>query len=149
MRIERSIELPETPERVWPLLTDWERQASWMLDVGDVEVLTQAREGVGVRLSARTRVLGIPAFTDLLTVTEWSPPRRLRIEHRGLVLGSGVWSLDPAPGGTRFTWREEVSLSVPLVGGLMLVGYRPVQRWLMGRALAAFRDHVVASVPPG
>jgi len=147
VRVERELVLPETPERVWAFLTDWERQASWMLDVDDVAILTPKREGVGVRLGARTRVFGIPAFTDLLEVTEWSPPRRLRVEHRRLVHGSGVWSLDPTPDGTRFTWTEEVSLPLPVIGELMLAAYRPIQRWLMGRAMSGFRDYVVASGP--
>jgi hypothetical protein len=145
VRVERSVVLPETPERAWVLLTDWERQASWMLDVDDIEVLTPAREGVGVRLAARTRVLGIPAFTDLLEVTGWSPPRRLRVEHLRLVHGSGIWTLDPTPDGTAFTWTEDVSLSIPVVGELMLAVYRPIQGWLISRALAAFRGYVIAS----
>ncbi len=147
MRVERAVVLPETPERAWALLTDWERQPSWMLDADRVEVLSSRREGVGVRLGVRTRVLGVPAFTDLLEIAEWSPPRRLRVEHRRFVRGSGVWSLEPAPYGATFTWLEEVRLPVPLLGELLLTCYRPVMRWLMGRTLDAFRRYVVASGP--
>jgi hypothetical protein len=92
-------------------------------------------------------VFGIPAFTDLLEVTEWSPPRRLVVEHRRFLRGAGVWSLEPTPDGTRFTWTEQVSLPLPVIGELMLALYRPVQRWLMGRAMRSFRDYVVASGP--
>ena len=139
--------LPERPERVWELLADWERQASWMPDVDDITILTPTREGVGVQLAARTRVFGIPAFTDMLEVTEWDPPTCLRVEHRRLVHGSGVWLLEPTPEGTRFEWTEEVSLPVPLLGEVMLACYRPIQRWLMGRAMRAFRDYVIAAGP--
>jgi hypothetical protein len=145
--VHREIVLPDTSERVWELLVDWERQASWMPDVDDVAVLTPMRDGMGVRLAARTRVFGIPAFTDMLEVTRWEPPTCLRVEHRRLVHGSGVWLLEPTPEGTRFEWTEEVSLPVPLVGELMLAWYRPVQRWLMGRSMRAFRAYVVAAGP--
>jgi Polyketide cyclase / dehydrase and lipid transport len=147
VRVQREIVLPETSERVWELLIDWERQATWMPDVDDIEILTPSRAGMGVRLAARTRVFGVPAFTDMLEVTEWVPATCLRIEHRRLVRGSGEWLLETVPGGTRFVWTEEVSLPVPLLGELLLVFYKPVQRWIMGRSMRAFRSYVVATGP--
>jgi uncharacterized protein YndB with AHSA1/START domain len=123
------------PERVWELLSDWEGQASWMPDVAWIKVLGLER-GLGAHLAVRTKVFGIPAATDGVTVTVWEPPRRLRIEHVGVVHGWGEWQLEPAPGGgTRFTWVEEFRMPPPLLGDLALWIYSPWQRFMLGRSI--------------
>lgn len=129
------------------MLTEWERQADWMLDADRVEVVSLTRAGVGVRLVVKTRLFGIPAFTEPMEVTGWDPPHRLEIRHGSLVAGTGVWTLDPAEGGTRFTWSEDVELRVPVIGDLAARAYGPVLRILMGRAQDALRRHILARGP--
>ena len=124
------------PVAVWSYLLDWERQAVWMRDAERVTVLSPNREGVGVTLAVRTRVLGIPLFTDCLEVIEWEPPRLLRLAHRRLVRGTGEWRLEPDPRGTRFAWTEDLSFPVPLIGEGLLLAYRPLMRRLMRRSLS-------------
>ena len=143
----REIVLPTTPEDAWSVLVDWERQAAWMLDADRIEVVSPHREGVGVRLEVRSRLFGIPAFTEPMEVTVWEPPRRLQIRHGSLVAGTGVWELDDAPGGTRFRWSEDVVLRVPLFGKLAARAYRPVMRMLMAHAQRSLRAHVIAVGP--
>ena len=77
-----------------------------MLDADRVEVVSAHREGLGVRLAVRTRLLGLPAFTEPMEVIGWEPPRRLVLRHGGLVAGEGTWTLTPEPGGTRFVWTR-------------------------------------------
>jgi hypothetical protein len=139
--------LPCPPEEAWAILLAWERQADWMLDADRVEVVSAEREGVGVRLAVRTRILGLPAFTEAMEVTGWEPPRRLVLRHGGLVAGEGTWTLTPEPGGTRFAWTEDVRLRAPVVGGAAAWLYAPVLRWLMRRAAAGLRGAVIASGP--
>ena len=147
MRVEREIVLPATADEAWSVLVDWERQADWMRDADRVEVLTPHREGVGVRLAARTRVFNVPALTELLEVVAWEPPRRLVIAHRRFVHGDGEWLLDDDPNGTRFTWIEDVSLSVPVAGELALRVYRPFLRVLMDRGMRDLRRRLIATGP--
>ena len=98
---------------------DWERQADWMLDADRVEVVSEQREGVGVRLAVKTRIAGVPAFTEPMEVTGWDPPRRLEIRHGSLVAGDGSCGRSSqVDGGTRFTWTEDIRLAVPVVGEL-------------------------------
>jgi carbon monoxide dehydrogenase subunit G len=146
MLVEREIVLPCSPEEAWAVLMDWERQADWMLDADSVRVVSAHREGVGVNLAVRTRVFGIPAFTEPMEVTGWDPPRELRIRHGGPVQGEGTWRLDPTDEGTRFVWVEDIRLRVPL-GELAARLYAPVMRVLMSRAMAGLRAHVIASGP--
>jgi uncharacterized protein YndB with AHSA1/START domain len=148
MRLELVIDLPASGDEVWEILTDWERQADWMLDADRVTVVGPQRTGVGVRLVVKTRLAGIPAFAEPMEVIGWEPPERLLIRHGGPVAGTGTWMLDPVPGGTtRFTWREDIQLRVPLVGELAARGYAPIMQWLMGRAQNGLRASIIAAGP--
>ncbi len=108
-----------------------------MRDADAVEVVTPHREGVGVRIAVRTRVLGIPAFTEVLEVVRWEPPHRMQLAHQRFVRGHGEWTLrrpeaeDPGSPRTLFTWTEELAIGVPVLGALALGAYRPVMSRLM------------------
>jgi uncharacterized protein YndB with AHSA1/START domain len=149
VRIERSITLPASPEEAWRVLVQWESQPRWMGDADRVEVVSAAREGVGVRLGVRTRILGVPAFTEPIEVTGWAPPARLEVRHGGPVAGSGAWTLEPVDGGSHLTWTEEARLAVPVLGEFAAWLYAPVLRWFMGRALRDLRRYVIALGPAG
>ena len=45
---ETTCDLAGLPDRVWELLTAWERQSEWMLEMSDVIVTSLVRDGVGV-----------------------------------------------------------------------------------------------------
>jgi carbon monoxide dehydrogenase subunit G len=145
--VEREIVLPVPLEEAWTVLLDWERQADWMPDADRVTVISEHRDGVGVRLAVRTRLFGVPAFTEPIEVVEWDPPRRLAIRHGSVVEGTGTWTLEPVEAGTRFRWREDVRLAVPVIGELAAAAYRPVMRMLMGRAMLGFRGYLIATGP--
>jgi uncharacterized protein YndB with AHSA1/START domain len=145
VRVSASTSVPEPPEDVWRFLLHWERQAEWMRDADAVRVVSAHREGLGVRIAVRTRVLGVPLFTEPLEVVAWEPPGMLRLAHRGRVRGHGTWALSPVPGGTRFTWTEELSLSTPVLGEAALLVYRPVMRRLMRGSLANLRAALTGS----
>jgi uncharacterized protein YndB with AHSA1/START domain len=139
VRIEERTTFRASPARMWEVLSDWERQPSWMPDVAWMRLLGPDRE-LGARVAVRTRVFGIPAATDLMTVTAWEPGRHLAIAHTGVVKGSGEWLLEPAPGGgTRFTWVEEFRMPPPMVGDLALWLYAPWQRWMLRRSVRNLR----------
>jgi uncharacterized protein YndB with AHSA1/START domain len=142
VRFEASTILPVPVERAWEALLRWEDQARWLKDADSVRVLTSAREGVGVLIAVKTRVLNVPLFTERLEVVEWDPPRRLTMAHRSFVRGVGTWELEPDPAGARFTWTEELSLPVPLLGELALLVYRPFMRYLMRGALEGLRRYM-------
>lgn len=116
-----------------------------MRDADRVDVLTPHREGLGVRLAVRTRVLNVPAFTEELEVTAWDPPRSLEVTHRSFVRGVGTWTFEPIDVGTRFAWSEDLALPIPLLGELALLVYRPFLGFLMRTALRGLRRAVIAS----
>jgi polyketide cyclase/dehydrase/lipid transport protein len=143
MRVERSIDLPCDAPAAWAILTGWEAQADWMRDADRVEVLSPHREGLGVRLAVKTRLFGIPAFTEPIEVTAWEPPSRLEIRHGGPLRGRGVWRLREAGvGAARFTWVEDVRLAIPVLGALAAAPYAPLLWILMGRGQRDLRDRI-------
>lgn len=144
MRVEAAALLPAEPEAVWDLLLRWEDQARWIKDADWVRVLTSRREGIGTRIAVRNRVLNVPLFTEELEAVVWEPPRRLGMAHRTFVRGVGTWTLSPEGAGTRLTWVEQVSLPVPLLGGLALLVYRPFMRRLMRDGLENLRALLLA-----
>jgi hypothetical protein len=143
-----AVETPLAVEvsRAWTALIDWERQAEWMRDADSVRVLSVAREGVGVRLAVRTRVLNVPMFTEILEVIEWEPPSRLVMAHRSFIRGTGEWTLEPDGVGSRFGWTERLSLPVPILGAVALRVYRPFMRHLMRTASSGFRESLTPRV---
>jgi hypothetical protein len=92
-----------------------------------------------MRLAVRTKVLGVPLVTDELHVTAWEPPRRMRIEHLGLVRGSGEWRLEPGLRGTAFRWTEDLTMPPPVLGTVALLLYSPILSWTFRRSIQNLR----------
>jgi uncharacterized protein YndB with AHSA1/START domain len=136
LEIEVPVDAPRTV--VWDVLTDWERQADWMLDAKAVHVLTPDREGPGVTIRVPTNLLGV-TVQDVIRVTRWEAPRLLEVVHLGRVItGTGAFELqdDPRTGGTVLTWWEEAE---PPLGTLGAWGARtlalPVLERIFRRSL--------------
>ena len=128
MRVDVSRKLTAAPDRVWSTIERWEEQSRWIRDAVWVRLLTRERTGAGARVEVMNRVLHVPLFTEQLEVVGWDPPRRMVIAHRSFVRGTGTWSLEPVDGSTMFTWTEELSLPIPILGELALLVYRPFLR---------------------
>jgi hypothetical protein len=133
---------------VWEVLSDWDRQAGWMPDVAWMR-LRGSERALGARLDVRTKVLGIPATTDVMEVTGWEPPRRMVVEHRGMVKGRGEWLLEPLAGGTRFTWVEDLTMPFGIAGEAALRAYAPVQRANMERSIRNLATLLRSGGPAG
>ena len=145
MRVDVSRKLTAAPDRVWSTIERWEEQSRWIRDAVWVRLLTRERTGAGARVEVMNRVLHVPLFTEQLEVVGWDPPRRMVMAHRSFVRGTGTWSLEPADGSTMFTWTEELSLPIPILGELALLVYRPFLRRLMRGSLANLQRLISAT----
>jgi carbon monoxide dehydrogenase subunit G len=138
MRSEERATFAARPERVWDVLADWRRYPEWMPDVAWVRAAGPDREA-GLVLLVRTKVFGIPAATDVVQVTRWEPPRLLAVRHGGIVRGPAEWVLQPEETGTRFTWREDLTMAPPVAGEIALRLYWPWQRRMFRRSIENLR----------
>ena len=136
MRLSERLVIEAPPERVWAVASDIPRGAEWMPDVAWIRP-AGGGPGVGARFEVKTRVLGVPATTDLIEVTAWEPPHRLAVRHLGWVKGSGEWRLRPSLDGRRtlLEWDEELRMPPPVLGELGLRVYAPVQRAMLRRSM--------------
>jgi carbon monoxide dehydrogenase subunit G len=140
-----SILIQAPPDHVWEVLADWRRYAEWMPDVAWVRLRGPERD-VGLELDVKTKVFGlVPLVTDRIRVTAWEPPRRMAVAHLGLVYGAAEWRLEPAEGGTRFWWREDVHMRPGRLGDLALTVYWPFQRMLFRRSMRNVRRRAEAN----
>lgn len=115
-RIEVSTHIEAPASAVWAVLSDWERQAQWMVDARSVRVTSPQHEGVGVTLRCRTNILGVVVNDDLV-VTEWEEESVIGVRHLGrLISGIGAWELTPTPYGTRLQWWEEADVPLGAFG---------------------------------
>lgn len=141
--------IPAPPEAVWETLADLEGQASWMADVLDLRVTSDCKEGVGATMTVASRLL-FKTVRETATVTAWDPPRSMAVRHSGDFGGAGIFTLEPAPGGTIFIWREELRPPFGPLGLLAFPLVRPHLVRLFARNSDRLRDAVLArtAAPP-
>jgi len=110
-RIKVSTVIAAPPGRVWEELRHIERHVDWMADAEAIRFTSRRREGRGTTFDCETRI-GPFHLVDHMEVTEWRTGRSMGVLHRGLVTGSGRFTLRRvarrgAP-ATRFTWSERL-----------------------------------------
>jgi uncharacterized protein YndB with AHSA1/START domain len=129
----QRIDVDAPPERVWALLTDWERQGEWML-LTDVRTVGGPAQRLHGRLAARTglplpggRRLGV---LDTMIITKWEPPRLVEVQHTGrIVRGRGTFEVRP---------RGEHSTVVCTEVWYLPYGYLGVAGWFLSRRFVAW-----------
>src|SRR5207342_774019 len=89
---------------VWATVEDISTHTEWMADAESIEFVTEQRRGVGTEFDCRTRV-GPLTTVDRMRVTEWEPGSVMGIEHRGVVTGTGRFTLRATSADlTEFCW---------------------------------------------
>ena len=136
--VVESVDVPASPQATFDAMTDWERQHEWMAFT-DVRPVTRDGRGDGAQIAGRTG-LGPLGFLDTMTITEWDPPRQVRVKHTGkLVRGTAAFSVTPRPDGTAtFTWSEQLDLPLGPVGAFGFALTRPLFLLFIRRSLDKF-----------
>jgi hypothetical protein len=133
IRVRTTLDAP--PEVVWADLAHLAGHVDWMHDAVAIRFLGGRTSGVGTRFECDTKV-GPLRLTDVMEITRWDPGRAMGVRHRGLVQGSGTFTLRRARGGrTRFTWTERLRFPWLLGGPVTAVAAKPVLRRVWKRNL--------------
>ena len=78
---------------------------------------------------------------DRIEVTHWEEHRRIAVDHRGIVRGTGEFRLEPiSENETRFTWEESLTFPWFVGGPVAAYGSRPVLTWIWKRNLEQLRS---------
>src|SRR3546814_20829850 len=98
--------LAAPPDAVWRDLEDLATHSEWMADAVAIRFLTDQRSGVGTTFECDTKV-GPIRLTDVMEITEWTPPKAMRVRHTGIVPGNGRCTLTKARGGRPQSTRKD------------------------------------------
>ena len=106
-RIEVSIDIDASPDRVWQVVEPIENHVDWMHDAVAIHFETDQTRGVGTSFLCDTKV-GPIKLVDRMEITEWEPGATMGVRHTGMVKGEGRFTLTPIDldRRTRFTWEE-------------------------------------------
>lgn len=132
-----GVNVSAPPEQVWAALTDWEGQGEWILAT-KVRQSSTMRMGLGTEIEAVTG-LGRLGVRDTMRVTEWDPPWRCTMQHTGrLIRGRGIFEVAARPGGSRFSWTEDLELPFGIIGRIGWTLVRPLIRWGLQHSVNRF-----------
>jgi len=148
-KVQATVEMHADVAAVFAAVVDLPSQDRWMLGTrlfalsGDTDV-----PQVGAKIAALTGVAGVGVL-DTMTVTVFDPPHRWETEHTGHAFkGVGTFLVEPAAGGTRVTWAEEIRLPLGLVGGFGWKAAKPLVRWGLAVSLRRLARGVLAGSLP-
>ena len=112
-----------------------------MHDALSIELLQDGPIGVGSKMRVPTQILFFRTV-DIMEVTEFDPPKRWTVLHRGLVTGEGTFLLEnsPSPGTTIVEWHERLAAPLGRLGRLGMTVMRPVLRRQFQANLERFRE---------
>jgi uncharacterized protein YndB with AHSA1/START domain len=137
MILERTIDLPGSPARVWTYLSEPEQVARWITELVSDEPTTPPPVGVGTqtRMKIREGSRVVEYTTEILV---FEPCRELAIEMRGGSLGAEPmrvsYSLTDLGGSTRLvyrsSWRPRGILLYLLFPLIVVMGRRNLRRSL-------------------
>jgi len=127
--IERTLEIKAPPEKVWAVLTDWDRLREWAKSVEKFEVTSNQRSGVGmtfheVGLVARWRYdahCEITEFAENKTFA-WHSTEFVESNIFGRpkgTKGEGSWKLKLTEAGTQLTYSAEYELPFSIFGKII------------------------------
>ena len=139
MKIHLCTTIGASVERVWRTVEDISTHTDWMADAESITFVSEQRSGVGTEFDCLTRV-GPLSTVDRMRITEWEPEAVMGIEHRGLVTGSGRFTLRASGAGlTEFCWDEDLHFPIWMGGAIGERGGRPVLMRIWRANLARLR----------
>jgi len=142
-----AVEIDRTPSEVWASLRDISSHVDWMADATEIRFVTDHTEGTGTTFECDTKV-GPIRLTDVMTITSWIDEAEMGVRHEGIVTGVGEFRLtEAAGGGTRFTWREDLSFPLWLGGPLGEVVAKPILTGIWKRNLGRLKSSLEGSSP--
>ena len=118
-RIVNSIEIKAPPEKVFSIVSEFERIPEWQSEFKKVRYTSKEKKKVGATLHATCEVGGFKPDIDL-TITEWSVNKRIAWQTTmGNASGSGTISLEPVGAATKYTEIIEYAMPYPILGKLI------------------------------
>jgi uncharacterized protein YndB with AHSA1/START domain len=127
MKVHKSIEIAEPPEKIWSFLVEPDKIMQWCITFKKFEYTGEQHSGVGATFYLEEKAGG-PLMKLNFKITEWIKNERVAFS---MISGNFVkgydqsWTIEATPSGSIFTFAEEVTLPYGVIGKMMgLVGQR-------------------------
>lgn len=117
-RIEKSIEIKASPEKVWPM-TDWDRTPEWYDTFKKVEYTSKEKNRVGSTVHIIGEVVGVKAEWDAETTELIENEKKSWRSTGGNFTGIGSTVLSPTKDGTKVTMMMDYELPHSILGKLI------------------------------
>ena len=121
MKIQKSIEIAEPPEKIWPFLVEPEKILKWCITLQKYEYTGKQRSGIGTPFYFEEKAGG-PLMKLNFTVTEWVENQKLtsKMTSGNFVKGyEQWWTIENIPSGSRFNFVEDVKMPWGILGRLI------------------------------
>ena len=116
-KIEKSIEIKASPEKVWPMIT-WDRIPEWYDPYKKVEWTSKDKYTVGSTVHITGELAGSKAEMDAET-TEYKENEKVAWRTTGGMKGTGYAALSPTETGTKVTIIMDYELPYSVLGKLI------------------------------
>ena len=109
MRVQESMDIQASPERVWPFLVEPEKILQWYIPLQKFEYTSEQRSGVNAPFYFEENVAGGSMKLNC-EITEWVDNEALAFR---MISGNMPkryrerWSVDATPSGSGFTFEEQ------------------------------------------
>ncbi len=121
MKVEKTIDIAATPEKIWPFLVDPEKIPKWFDSFKKCEFKSEKHSGVGTQYYVEEKVPG-PLRKINFEATVWNNNKNLTLE---MTSGKNInsyeinWRLQQDQSHTQFHFREEVGMPFGLIGKIL------------------------------
>ncbi len=113
MEVQKSIIIDATPQRVWEFLSDPEAILQWYTPLQAFEYVGDRSNEIGAPFRFQEKAAG-RLMTLECVITEWRENEQFSFEMTSgdMMKSYGeTWTVEPAPSGCRFTFRESGELA--------------------------------------
>jgi uncharacterized protein YndB with AHSA1/START domain len=121
MKVEKTIEISTTPEKVWPFLVDPKKILMWFDSFKKCEYSTEKHTGLGTAYYVEEKVPG-PLRRINFEAINWNENENLTL---AMTSGKNVssyeirWNLKATQSGTSFHFLEEVGMPFGFIGKIL------------------------------
>ena len=138
MKVEKSVEIAASPEKIWPFLIDPQKIVMWFDTFKKVEYTSDRHSGVGTTYYIEEKVPG-PLRKINFKAINWDENKQLTFS---MTSGVGVksyeirWEIKADHSGTKFYFMEDVGMPFGFIGSIMgALGQKTAEKMVEGMLL--------------
>jgi hypothetical protein len=121
MRVQKTIEVNVSANRVWPYFVEPEKILQWCITFKRFEYTSDQRNGVGTPIYIEEQAGG-PLMKMGFEIAEWIENEIVTLRMvSGPMMKSyeQSWKLETTPSGSRINFREDIEFSLGIIGKVL------------------------------